>query len=131
MTSTRRALSARSSFVGEVNTLAGEGAVSASDADALKSARDVLVELMDVLGVAIADEGRDAAYPAEVIDLAAELTGYAGSDAREAVDALLDARAAARKESNGRSPTACATGFRVSASSSRTRRQGARVTFEG
>ena len=117
-------------FVGEVNTLAGGGSVSADDAVALGAARDTLVELMDVLGVAVVDEG-SAASPAEVIDLAADLAGYAGADALEAVDALLAARAAARKEKNwavadGVRDGLVALGFVIEDTP-----QGARVTFEG
>ena len=119
-------------FVGEVNTLAGGGSVSADDAVALGAARDTLVELMDVLGVAVVDEDEgSAAYPAEVIDLAADLAGYAGADALEAVDALLAARAAARKEKNwavadGVRDGLVALGFVIEDTP-----QGARVTFEG
>ena len=119
-------------FVGEVNTLAGGGSVSADDAVALGAARDTLVELMDVLGVAVVDEDEgSAAYPAEVVDLAADLAGYAGADALEAVDALLAARAAARKEKNwavadGVRDGLVALGFVIEDTP-----QGARVTFEG
>ena len=39
-------------------------------------------------------------YPPEVIDLAAELAGFAGEDAEAAVEALLAARAEARLQKN-------------------------------
>ena len=46
------------------------------------------------------EDAQDDAYPAEVVDLAEQVAGYEGSDAHEAVDALLDARATARAEKN-------------------------------
>ena len=45
---------------------------------------------------AAAEEAADSGYPAEVVELAAELAGFDGTDAEAAVQALLDARAAAR-----------------------------------
>lgn len=88
-------------LVGDVNTLVGEKAVSSADAEAVRAARDAIVELMGAFGIdvtkaAAADEG----YPAEVVALAAEVAGYAGSSTQEAVDMLLAARAQARAEKN-------------------------------
>lgn len=98
---TCEALGAVFGLVGDVNTLVGEKAVSAADAEAVRAARDTIVELMGAFGIdvtkaAAADEG----YPAEVVALAAEVTGYAGSSTQEAVDALLAARTQARAEKN-------------------------------
>ena len=120
-------------FVGEVNTLAGGGSVSADDAVALGAARAIrLVELMDVLGVAGVDEDEgSAAYPAEVVDLAADLAGYAGADALEAVDALLAAQPPRARRRTGLLPTACATVWSPSDLLIEDTPQGARVTFEG
>lgn len=87
-------------FVGEVNALVAGKAASSATAPSIAAARDALVELMGVLGVDVAGDvaAAQSAYPAETVALAAELAGYAGADPEEAVEALLAARAAARKE---------------------------------
>ncbi len=92
-------------FVGEVNALVADKTASPADVDALGAARDVIVELMGVLGVDVASAdaaaaGADSPYPAEVVDLAARLAGFDGADAGAAVEALLEVRTAARKEKN-------------------------------
>ena len=55
------------------------------------------VELMDTLGidVAAAEDAEDA-YPAEVLALAERFAGFTGASTAEAVNALLEARTAAR-----------------------------------
>jgi cysteinyl-tRNA synthetase len=55
-----------------------------------------LVELMGVLGLDIDTGDTRARYPAAVVDLARETAAYAGTDAEEAVEALLAVRASAR-----------------------------------
>ncbi len=67
----------------------------ADDKAALEAAAHTVVELLAVLGVEIAEE-EERAYPAEVVDLARDVAGYQGSDAEQAVAALLAARADAR-----------------------------------
>jgi len=67
----------------------------------LDAAADTLVELLGVLGVRVeTSAGAGGDYPPAVLDLARQLAGYEGSDTREAVDALLAARAAARTARN-------------------------------
>ena len=52
---------------------------------------------MGVFGIdVVAATAEGDAYPAEVVDLAAELAGYAGGNATEAVEALVALRAEAR-----------------------------------
>ena len=96
---TSKALGGTFDCVGAVNSLVGGKTLSATDADAVRPVRDMIVEFMNVFGIdieaAIAAEA-SGEYPSEVIALAAELAGYAGDDCFKAVDALLDARAAAR-----------------------------------
>ncbi len=85
-------------FVGDINTLVvGK---RADDTAALVAARESLVELMGVLGIKLSDSDGGVSYPVEVIALAADVAGYAGNDATEAVEALLSVRAAARAEKN-------------------------------
>lgn len=120
------------SFVGEVNAAVADKSLAAADVEAVSAARAVIVELMDVLGVAVAQSSEaGAAYPAEVIDLAAEVAGFAGSDAAEAVDALLEARAAARKEKNWTVADRVRDGLKDLGFTIEDTPQGARVSYEG
>jgi len=73
--------------------------LSTEDFVALAEAESVVVELLEVLGISLT-ETRRAGYPPEVIGLAEQLAGYAGTDPEQAVNALLAARAAARSEKN-------------------------------
>ena len=58
-------------------------------------AADTITELAEVLGVEL--EEAQSALPAELVDLARERAGYAGSDPEEAAEVLLAARQEARK----------------------------------
>lgn len=96
------ALGAVFTLVSELNTaIAGKSIVQADFAE-VQAARDAIVDLMGCFGIelAAADEDESAAYPDEVLALAAQIAQYEGSDKGEAVQALLDARANARKEKN-------------------------------
>jgi cysteinyl-tRNA synthetase len=66
----------------------------------LDVAASALGELLGVLGVAVEGVRAEEKYPAEVLALAEQLAGYAGSDTQAAVDALLAARSVARTERN-------------------------------
>ncbi len=93
---TAEALGEIFAFVGDVNTMVVGKQADSEVVSALNEARDLLVELMGVFGIdLVADAG--TAYPAEVVTLAADITGYGGDDAAEAVDALLAARTTARE----------------------------------
>ena len=92
------ALGAIFSLVGDANAAVADRAIAEADIAPVSRARDEIVELMGVLGIDV--EKKDAqggeAYPVEVVDLAADLAGYAGGNVSEAVEALLSARAEAR-----------------------------------
>ncbi|WP_165173850.1 cysteine--tRNA ligase [Adlercreutzia sp. ZJ242] len=128
------ALGAVFGLVGEANAALGNATVGAADAEIVRRVRDAVVELMGVLGVDVtkaAEADAVAAYPAEVVTLAADLAGFAGDDAAEAVEALLEARAAARKEKNwaladGVRDGLVGLGFVIEDTP-----QGARVTYAG
>ncbi|MBQ3106200.1 MAG: cysteine--tRNA ligase [Eggerthellaceae bacterium] len=96
------ALGAVFGLVNEANAAVAGKTVTQTDVPAVQAALDAVVELMGVFGVNVGADAEDQgeAYPVEVLALAAELAGYAGSSTVEAVDALLAARAAARKEKN-------------------------------
>ncbi|MEE0519225.1 DALR domain-containing protein, partial [Slackia sp.] len=126
---TAGALGAIFGFVGEVNAALGTATFGPADVANLESVRDVIVELMGVLGIDVAPAKEEVAYPAEVVDLAREVAGFEGEDAAEAVDALLEARANARSEKNWAVADAvrdglCGLGFTVEDTP-----QGAKVSY--
>ncbi len=90
-------LAAIFALVTAANTYLAEAADDVATSPALRAA-DMLEELTDVLGVKLVSEGET--LPAELVGLAAEYAGYAGSSAEEAAEVLLAARQAARKEKN-------------------------------
>lgn len=128
------ALGAIFSLVGDLNAAVAGKSLSVADAQAVMVARDTIVDLLGVLGISIADmqgEGTASEYPAEVIGLAADLAGYGGADAVQAVEALLEARAAAKAEKDwGKADSIrdslVSLGFVIEDTA-----QGARVTYEG
>lgn len=126
---TAGALGAIFGFVGEVNAAIGTATFGPADVANLESVRDVIVELMGVLGIDVAPAKAEVAYPAEVVDLAREVAGFEGEDAAEAVDALLEARANARSEKNWAVADAvrdglCGLGFTIEDTP-----QGAKVSY--
>ena len=120
-------------LVNELNAAVAGKTVCKADEPVLKAAVDAVVELMDVFGidVAKAEEKAGSNYPVEVVALAAEIAGYAGADAVEAVQALLDARAAARKEKNWTVADGVRDGLTGLGFVIEDTPQGARVTYEG
>ena len=90
-------LAAIFALVTAANTYLANAADDVATSPALRAA-DLLEELTGVLGVNIASEGET--LPAELVDLAREQAGYAGTSADEAAEALLSARQAARAEKN-------------------------------
>ena len=122
-------------FIADVNAQTAGKTLSLSDVPPVRDARALIVELMGVFGIdveAAADAADGAcAYPAEVVALAADIAGYEGADAAEAVDALLAARADARAAKDWARADAvrdglCGLGFVIEDTP-----QGARVTYEG
>ncbi len=69
----------------------GEGA----QPNVARAAAEALVELFGILGISV--EGEKATLPEELVDLARELAGFAGDETDEAAEALIAARASARK----------------------------------
>ena len=90
-------LAAIFALVTAANTYLAEAADDVATSPALRAA-DMLEELTDVLGVKLVSKGEE--LPTELVGLAAEYAGYAGSSADEAAEVLLTARQAARKEKN-------------------------------
>jgi len=127
-----QALGAVFTLVGIVNAAVADKSLSVNDAQAVVAARDVIIELLAVLGIDVeTDMAEETNYPVEVVALAADLAGYGGASPEEAVEALLEARALARKEKNwcladGVRDGLVGLGFVIEDTP-----QGARVTYEG
>jgi cysteinyl-tRNA synthetase len=101
-----------------------------SDKDALQSAEETVIELLGVLGIEIsAEESHE--FPNEVLDLAKDLAGYGGTDAAEAVRALLATREAARTERNWALADAVRDGLMRLGFTIEDTPQGARVAYTG
>ena len=118
-------------LVNQANTVLAGKTLSTADAELAARISDLIVELMGVLGVQMGDDAGSADYPAELIPLAADMAGYGGTDAQEAIEALLEARALAKKEKDW--PRADAIrddlielGFLIEDTP-----QGAKVTYQG
>ncbi|MCI8468126.1 MAG: cysteine--tRNA ligase [Eggerthellaceae bacterium] len=126
------ALGALFTLVGDVNAAVADASLSVADAEAVVAARDAIVELLAVLGIQLADDqGEGADYPPEVVALAADIAGYGGADAMEAVEALLEARARARAEKNWAVADGVRDGLTNLGFTIEDTPQGARVTYAG
>ncbi len=125
------ALGAVFCLVSTVNTAVAAGTIAVADAPAVAAARKAIVELMAVFGIDVEAAGgeQDDAYPAAVLDLAASVAAYEGSDKAAAVQALLDARATARSEKNWGVADAVRDGLKGLGFVIEDTAQGARVTF--
>lgn len=118
-------------FVNEVNTLVAGKTLAKADAPQVAAAREVIVELMGVFGIDVqrlAAEGDKAAYPAEVVALAADVAGFAGDDPAAAVEALLAARAEARAAKDWARADAVRDGLKALGLAVEDTPQGARVS---
>ena len=113
-----------------VSDLNGAVGAAAASKESVEAARNAVVELMDCFGVDVtkAPLGGES-YPEEVLALAAEVAGYAGTDKAEAVDALLEARAEARKAKDWGKADAVRDGLSGLGFVIEDTPQGARVTF--
>lgn len=94
---TAGALGALYGFVNEANTLLADAHPSVSQAALLTCAVEKLEELLGVLGISLLVE-QPAEYPEALFALASSVADYQGADGEAAIQALLDRRAAARKD---------------------------------
>ncbi len=127
-----RALGVVFDLVSYVNSEIADKTLGLSDVPAVRDIRETITTLMRVFGVEVAPQDYEEAetYPAEVVDLAKQVAGYEGADAHEAVDALLEARATARKEKNWAVADAVRDGLTGLGFTIEDTPQGARVSFE-
>jgi len=128
---TAGALGALFTFVGELNAAIADAKLNAADAGRLRTVAGLVAELLGVLGIDLAAGKAESAYPVETVALAAEQAGYAGDDPEEAVQALLDTRAAARKERNFAVADAIRDGLKALGLVIEDTPQGARVNIAG
>ncbi|MRS12919.1 MAG: cysteine--tRNA ligase [Actinobacteria bacterium] len=130
---TAGALAALFDLVRVLNTFLEQYGIGANAryAARLDEAADVLRDLLGVLGVSTADAARADEYPSDVLPLARDLAGYAGSDTRAAVEALLTARTVARTERNWAAADAVRDGLERLGFTIEDTPSGARVTFRG
>ncbi len=94
---TAGALAAVFELAKAANTFIAEYQTDVCEADRLLlcDAEEVVLSRLRVLGIEIAEDQADG-YPAEVVQLAGSVAGFAGTDPDSAVQALLAARASAR-----------------------------------
>ena len=130
---TSKALGAVFDFVAQANTLVANKAIAQADVPAVESMKELIAELMGVFGIEFgeASEAGGSGYPAEVVPLAAELAGFAGADAEEAIEALLAARADARAAKDWGTADAIRDGLTGLGFTIMDTPQGARVEFAG
>lgn len=102
----------------------------ADDKEAIGEAEETVTELLGVLGIVVSDE-ECVSYPPEVLELSRDLAGYGGSDAQEAVRALLAARASARTDRNWALADSVRDGLSRLGFTIEDTPQGARVNFTG
>ncbi|MCD8199997.1 MAG: cysteine--tRNA ligase [Coriobacteriaceae bacterium] len=96
---TAGALAAVFELVTAANTfLTDNPGLSEEARDVVRSAAATIGELLGVLGITLPTDEAAEDWPPELVDLAKRFAGYEGSDAHEALDALLAARDAARAE---------------------------------
>ena len=127
---TAGALGSLFSFVAEVNGQLGDKTVSKDDVAVLTASRDAILEVLGVFGITFDDAPEDAGYPQQVCDLAAQVGAYSGTDPVEAVEALLEARASARKNRDFALADKVRDGLGDMGFTIEDTPQGARVTFQ-
>ncbi len=125
------ALGALFTLVTDMNSALADKALSVNDAEAVVCVTDAIRELLGVLGIGLGEGEESAAYPEEVVSLAAEVAGYGGADPQEAVEALIEARGLARSEKDWAKADAVRDGLIALGFVIEDTPQGAKVTYEG
>lgn len=121
-------------FVSYLNGALSDKSLSIADAEEVVKAHDKLIELLGALGIeasALDQQGASTDYPPEVIELAADIAGYGGTDAEEAIEALLETRAQARTKKDWDTADAVRDGLASLGFIIEDTQQGSRVTYEG
>ncbi|MGI6045705.1 MAG: cysteine--tRNA ligase [Eggerthellaceae bacterium] len=123
-------------FVTSVNSFSAGKTIGAADAEALRHARRLIVELMGVMGISqdmleAQASSNDSRYPQEVIDLARDLCGRDCDSPEEAIDLLLALRAEARAAKDWARADQVRDSLKALGCSIEDTPQGARVHFEG
>ena len=125
---TAAALGAVFSLVGEANSFISGGLSSAEAVEAASAARAAIVDLMGRFGIDMeAETGPE--IPEGVLALAVEMAGYEGDDREAAANALIERRAAARKEKDWGVADAIRDGLGALGITIEDTAQGARLVF--
>jgi len=100
------------------------------DRELLVNAENLVTELLEVLGIDVAEARReDSDLPPDVIGLAQQLAGYAGSDPSAAIEALMAARSVARADKNWAAADAVRDGLMMLGVTIEDTPQGPRVNY--
>jgi len=127
---TAGALAAVFELAKAANTFISEYQTDVCEADRLLlcDAEEVVLSRLRVLGIELAED-QEGGYPAEVVELASDIAGFAGTDPEDAVAALLAARAAARGSKDWATADAVRDGLSAMGFTIEDTPQGARVIF--
>ncbi len=125
---TAAALGAVFSLVGEANSFISDGLKSAEAVEAAQAARGAIVDLMGRFGIDMEAEAGPE-IPEGVLALAAEMAGFEGDDREAAANALIERRAAARKEKDWAVADAIRDGLGALGITIEDTAQGARLVF--
>ncbi len=127
---TAGALAAVFELAKAANTFISEYQTDVCEADRLLlcDAEEVVLSRLRVLGIELAED-QAGGYPAEVVALAADVAGFAGTDPEDAVAALLAARAMARGAKDWATADAVRDGLSALGFTIEDTPQGARVIF--
>ncbi|MGI6221627.1 MAG: cysteine--tRNA ligase [Coriobacteriales bacterium] len=125
---TAAALGAVFSLVGEANSFISAGLATAEAVEAALAARAAIVDLMGRFGIDMEAEA-GSEIPEGVLALAAEMAGFEGDDREAAANALIERRAAARKEKDWAVADAIRDGLSALGISIEDTAQGARLVL--
>ena len=127
---TAGALAAVFQLAKAANTFISEYQTDVCEADRLLlcDAEEVVLSRLRVLGIELAED-QAGGYPAEVVALAADVAGFAGTDPEDAVETLLAVRAAARGSKDWATADAVRDGLSALGFTIEDTPQGARVIF--
>lgn len=117
-------------YVAELNTQLGDKTIDTLDVPVIERCRALILELMSVFGIMLDQDDAQKDYPAEVVALAKDLTGYTGANPGQAVDVLLACRKDARADKDFALADAVRDGLAGLGFTIEDTPQGARVLYE-
>ena len=127
---TAAALGSVFSLVGAANAFIADGIAAGEPAAAASAAREAIVDLMGRFGIDMLAGGEGNDWPDELLDLAAEMGAYEGTDKEAAAAALIEARAQARAAKDYGRADAIRNGLTALGFAIEDTPQGARLKFQ-